>query len=127
MRLMNKNRILIVEDDAFLRDIYVEILTQEGYSVETAVDGEQGLEKVRAGGWDLILMDIILPKMDGLEIMKKVKSEKTDLPNKAVVFLTNLDSDEQIKEALKYGEGYFIKSQLTPDNLLKEVSVYLKK
>lgn len=127
MRLMNKKRILVVEDDAFLRDIYVEILQQDGYLVETAVDGEQGLEKVKAGGWDLIIMDIILPKLDGLEVMKQAKAGKTALPNKAVVFLTNLDSDDQIKEALKYGDGYFIKSQLTPDNLLKEIGSYLNK
>lgn len=120
-------KILVVEDDDFLREIYMEILKEAGYDIDHAVNGEQAYAKIKQGGYDLVLLDIILPKMDGLQIMRKIKEDPDAKPNKKVVFLTNLDNDEQIKEALRLGNGYLIKSQLTPDNLLEEVSVYLKK
>lgn len=124
---MDKKKILVVEDDDFLREIYIEILQEAGYDIDSATDGDQAYQKIKLGGWDLVLLDIILPKMDGLDIMKKIKSETDEKLTKTLVFLTNLDNDEQIKEALSLGNGYLIKSQLTPDNLLKEVQMYLTK
>ena len=69
-----KSRILVVEDETFLRDLYVEILADEGYEVDTAADGAEGLKKIQMGGYDLILLDIVLPKMDGIEILKNIKA-----------------------------------------------------
>lgn len=124
---MNTAKILIVEDDPFLQTLYSETLSSEGYVIETAKDGEEGFEKMKKGGWDLILLDIILPKVDGLEIMKKLKTEPPIQPNKIVLFLTNLDKDEEIKEALRLGDGYLIKSQITPGDLIKEVKMFIEK
>lgn len=121
---MSKGKILVVEDDLFLRELYTDTLKDEGYEVENASDGEEAYEKIQKSGWDLILLDIILPKMDGLEIMKKVK-ENNLKPAKSIVFLTNLDKDEEIKEALKFGDGYIIKSQMTPGDLTNEIQLYL--
>ncbi|MEK7534114.1 MAG: response regulator [Patescibacteria group bacterium] len=120
-------KILIVEDDQFLRELYADVLKAEGYIVDSAVDGEEGLKRIKDGGYDLILLDIIMPKIDGLEIMKRIKSDPPINPNKCTVFLTNLDKDEEIKMALKLGEGYLIKSQITPGNLIQEVKIYLEK
>ena len=122
---MNQSQILLVEDEQYLRELYHEILTDQGYDVDTAADGEEGYNKVKQGGWDLIILDIILPKMNGLEIMRKIKSNPPDKPNKKIVFLTNLDKDEEIKEALQLGDGYFIKSQITPGGLINELKNYL--
>lgn len=122
---MDKAKILVVEDDDFLREVYVETLTGEGYTIETAADGDEGLQKMKQGGYDLVLLDIILPKMDGLAIMRKLKSEGTAQPNKKIIFTTNLDKDEEIKQALELGDGYLIKSQLTPGDLIKEVKLQL--
>ncbi len=122
---MNK-KILLAEDDQFLRELYADVLKSEGYDVELAVDGEEALQKVTRGGWDLILLDIIMPKLSGLDVMKKVKETPQPLsPNKCVVFLTNLDKGEEIKQALLLGNGYLIKSQITPGDLTKEVQLYL--
>ena len=123
---MNPAKILIVEDDQLLRDLYVENLKGEGYIVDTAVDGEEGLLKIK-GGWDLVLLDIILPKIDGLEVMRQFKKLNTSLKKPIILFLTNLDKDSEIKEALNLGDGYLIKSQLTPDDLLREIRSYLTK
>lgn len=120
-------KILIVEDDAFLREVYIETLEKEGFSIASAEDGEQGLEKLRPGGWDLVLLDIIMPKLNGLEVMKKFKEDPNAKPSKCIIFLTNLDKDEEIKEALLLGDGYLIKSQMTPGDFLKEVKGFLVK
>ena len=124
---MDKAKILVVEDDEFLREIYLETLKDEGYIVEFGIDGEEGFQKIKQGGYDLVLLDIIMPKMDGLEVMRRIKAEGEPLKNKRLIFLTNLDKDEEIKEALKLGDGYLIKSQLTPEDLIREVKLYLSK
>src|SRR3989344_1562452 len=84
-------KILIVEDDEFLRELYAETLKDEGYIVETASDGEEGFAKIKSDGWDMILLDIIMPKMSGIDIMKQMKADPTFNAPKALVFLTNLD------------------------------------
>lgn len=118
-------KILIVEDDAFLREIYLDTLKRGGYTVDSAVDGEEGYIKIKAGGYNLILLDIIMPKKDGLQVMRTLKSDPGYTSTTPVVFLTNLDNDAEIKQALSLGKGYLIKSQMTPADLLKEVKVYL--
>ena len=122
---MNPTQILLVEDEQYLRELYNEILTEQGYKVTTAGDGEEGFNKLKQGGWDLVILDIILPKMNGLEMMRKIKTDPPLRPIKKVVFLTSLDKDEEIKEALQLGDGYFIKSQLSPSTLVDELKTYL--
>ena len=123
---MDVKKILIAEDDEFLRQLYSDVLRGEGYTIDVAIDGEDALRKIQAGGWDLVLLDIIMPKLSGLDVMKKAKESPQPLnQNKSVVFLTNLDKGEEIKEALLLGNGYLIKSQITPGDLVKEVQLYL--
>lgn len=119
-------KILICEDDEFLRQLYSDVLKAEGYQIEVALDGEDAYTKISAGGWDLVLLDIIMPKISGLDVMRKVKESPQPLAeNKCIIFLTNLDKGEEIKEALMLGNGYLIKSQITPGDLVKEVQLYL--
>jgi len=124
---MDAPRILVVEDDKFLRELYTDILSGEGYAVESAADGKEALEKMKIGGYNLVLLDIIMPVMDGITTMKQMQNSKPLAPNKCVVFLTNLDKDEEIKVALQLGSGYLIKSQITPGGLVEEVKMYLDK
>ena len=124
---MDPKRILIVEDDLFLRELYTDVLSAEGYKVDAAADGEEALQKMKVGGYNLVLLDIIMPKMDGLEVMRQIQNTPPQAPNKCVVFLTNLDKDEEIRTALKLGNGYLIKSQITPGSLVEEVKMYLDK
>ncbi|MBI4097889.1 MAG: response regulator [Candidatus Levybacteria bacterium] len=121
----NQPRILVVEDEEYLRDLYQEVLSDQGYFVDTAKDGNEGLVKIKAGGWDLVMLDIILPGMDGIEIMRVMKTNPPQVPNKKVVFLTNLDKDKEMQEALALGDGYFIKSQITPGNLVDQIKTYI--
>lgn len=123
---MDQQRILIAEDDLFLRELYVDVLSAEKYSVESAKDGEEALQKIKVGGYNLVLLDIIMPKMDGLEVMRQMQNSPPQTPNKCVVFLTNLDKDEEIRTALKLGNGYLIKSQITPGILVEKAKAYLE-
>jgi CheY-like chemotaxis protein len=121
-------RILVVEDDEFLRELYEELLKGEGYDVTISIDGEQGLSSMSEGGFDLVLLDIMLPKMDGLEILRHVKEKPPKQPNGPVVLLTNLGQDSIIKEGFALGaSGYLIKSAMNPDQVLSEVKVFLNK
>lgn len=120
-------RILIVEDEPYLRNLYIQLLTDESYSVEQASNGDEAYEKMHQGGFDLVLLDIMLPHINGLEIMKKLTENPPLKPNKSIVALTNLPSDKLQKEIQSYGaKGYFIKSDYDPNQLLTQIKSFLK-
>jgi len=124
---MNK-KILIVEDDQFLREFYQELLTGEGYLIDIAADGEVALQKIWENEYDLILLDIMLPKKDGLEILKELKNHPPKSDKVKIVALTNLGQDSVIKQCFELGvQGYLIKSALNPDQVLQEISSHLQK
>lgn len=121
-------RILIVEDEQFLRDLYYELLKEEGYRVEAVEDGERGYDKMVLGGYDLVLLDIMLPKIDGLTILQKLQKNPPRKPNGKIVLLTNLGQEGIIKEGFNLGAtGYLIKSAMTPDQVLSEIKNFLTK
>ncbi len=121
-------KILIVEDDQFLREFYQELLAGEGYTVDAAEDGQVGSEKAKLGGYDLILLDIMLPKEDGLGVLRDLKVAPPGQKNGPIVVLTNLGQDSIIKQAFALGAaGYLIKSAMNPDEVLTEVKSYLQK
>lgn len=124
---MDKKRILLVEDDQFTRELYEEVLKGEGYFVDTAVNGEEGLTKIKAGGYSLILLDIMMPKMDGLEVLRSLKDNPPKIQNGPIIILTNLTNDPILNSA--YGlnaKDYVVKSDITPGDLLDKVKSYLK-
>jgi DNA-binding response OmpR family regulator len=122
----SKYKILIVEDDQFLRDFYHELLTSEGYQVDAAPDGEVGLQKITQGGWNLVLLDIMLPKRDGVQILKEVHAPGKP-PTAPIVVLTNLGNQTVINQCLSLGaKGYLIKSAMDPDQVLSEIKSYLQ-
>ncbi len=122
-----KKRVLIVEDDQFLREFYEELLVSEGMEIETAPDGDTAVAKIHEGGYDLILLDIMLPKKDGLEILRENKIAPPLHSNGPIVVLTNIGQDAIIKSCFEAGAaGYMIKSALNPDQVLQEIHNYLQ-
>ncbi|MBU1110929.1 response regulator [Patescibacteria group bacterium] len=123
--MVKTKKILIVEDDVFMRDLYEEILCSAGYEVETAEDGRQGEDMMRKGGYDLVLLDIMLPEKDGLDILEGMSDKEKEACGKIVV-LTNLGQDALVKNGFSLGaDGYLFKSALNPDEVLAEVKVFL--
>lgn len=113
--------LLIIEDDKFVRDLYQHEFEKNGYEVVTAEDGELALKAVKEGKFDGILLDIMLPKMDGLEVLKKIKAD-SNLKKIPVVILSNLGQDEIIRQSLKIGaKAYIVKSLYTPSQVVKEI------
>jgi len=121
-----QQKILIIEDDFFVCDLYDRELTREGFVVSTAEDGAKGLLKAIEEKPDLILLDIMLPKMSGLDVLKKVK-EKEEVKDIPVVLLTNLGQDSVIREGFTLGAtGYLIKAAYTPTQVIEEVKKFLR-
>lgn len=124
----NQKKILVVEDDQFLREFYQELLADQGYLVDVAQDGELALGKIRTQDYDLVLLDIMMPKKDGIGVLSDLKVQGPKSTNLTVVMLTNLGQDTVIKQCFEMGaSGYLIKSALNPDQVLAEVEGFLKK
>mgnify|MGYP001586913111 CR=1 FL=1 len=120
-------KILIIEDDPFLLKLYKEILSDTGLEVEEALDGETGLRKVKDSKPDLILLDIMLPKMNGLDVLEKLKEGQStrEIP---VVIITNLASEEDKKRAMDLGAiSYMIKTEYEPDQVVALVKEIIKR
>ncbi len=123
---LNKKKILIIEDNFFVRDLYDRELAREGFDVSTAEDGAEGLLKVIEEKPALVLLDIMLPKMSGLDVLKKIK-EKEEVKDIPVVLLTNLGQDNVIREGFSLGAiGYLIKAAYTPTQIIEEVKKFLR-
>lgn len=114
-------KILLVEDETFIADLYARQLIKAGFEVKTAKDGTSGLKMLEDEAFDLLLLDIMLPGMNGLELLKQWRSKhaKSTMP---VLLLTNLGQDEVIKEGFALGaQGYLIKAGYTPEQVVNEV------
>jgi DNA-binding response OmpR family regulator len=119
-------KILIVEDDRFLRELIARKLKNEGYEVLEAIDGEEGLKRVKEEKPDLILLDLILPGIDGFEVLAKAKEDPTtaQIP---VIILSNLGQREEIERGLKLGAiDYLIKAHFTPGEIIEKIKNILR-
>jgi len=116
-----KKIVLIVEDDDFLRSLAVTKLQKEGYDVQVAIEGNAGLQKVLDIKPNLLLLDLMLPNMDGFQIMEQLQGND-DLAHMKIVIFSNLGSDEDITRGMKLGASeYLVKSSFTLDELVKKV------
>jgi len=115
-------RILVADDESALRNLYKQILEAEKYEVDIAEDGEKALEYLQKGGYNLILLDVQMPNMDGLAAVSALKRTSSEKPNGPIYFLTNNQDDITIAKSVALEvQGYLIKSQYTPDLLIKEI------
>ncbi len=118
--------ILIIEDDEFLRGLINKKLLAEGFNVISAVDGEEGIKKAKEQKPDLILLDLVLPNIDGFEVLEKVKADP-DVSAVPVIILSNLSQKEDISKGIKLGAvDYIIKAQFTPEEIVEKVKNILK-
>lgn len=122
----SKKKILIAEDESELRELYMDILQREGYEVVGVDNGESAYGVLLTKEFDLFLLDILMPKLSGLELLERLKSQGKLDSSKKIVILTNLSDDTRIAESVKYGiRGYMVKSNYTPDIFVTEVNKYI--
>ncbi len=118
-------KILVIEDDKYLRDVIVEKLKKEDYDVIEAVDGETGWQLTANHHPDLVLLDIILPVLNGFDYLTRLK-EQLDLKKIPVVILSNLGQAEDIERGKSLGaKDYIIKAHFTPDDLMEKIRQYI--
>lgn len=123
---MDKKRILIVEDDKFLGSLLARKLEKEEFIVSLATNGVEALNKINESLPNLILLDLILPNMNGFEILEILKkNQKTkDTP---VIILSNLGQKEDIEKSLKLGAAdYFVKAYSTPQEIVEKIKIFLR-
>lgn len=118
--------IVIIEDDKFLREMISQKLMKEGYEVFGAVDGEEGIKLVKDKKPDLVLLDLILPGMDGFEILEALKEDQEVL-SIPVIILSNLDQKEDMEKGFKLGAADFlVKARSEPGEVVDKVREILK-
>ena len=121
-----KKTILLVEDDQLIRDLYVRVMQNAGYDVTPAEDGEIAYNLLEKNTYNLILLDIMLPKMSGVDILQKMKDNNNPNLKNKIIMLTNLDQDLTIANSIALGaSGYVIKSNIVIDKLLDEIKDWL--
>lgn len=119
-----QKRILLIEDDKFLYDLYLNVLQKGGFYVEVADNGEDGLFKALNDNFDLILLDIMLPKKNGVDVLKELKEKGKNTP---VLVLSNLGQEEIVQQCLTLGAvGYLIKVQNLPQDVVIRVNEVLE-
>lgn len=122
---VKKAKILLVEDDLFMRRLYSEAFNLAGYTVITAVDGGEGLMQIYKDIPSLVLLDVMMPEMNGLELLEKIKADPTT-KHIPVIMLTNLSGKTEEENALSKGaEKYLVKSEYEPKQVVAIVEKVL--
>jgi DNA-binding response OmpR family regulator len=119
-------KILIIEDDKFLRELISRKLTDDGFDTVGAVDGEDGVKKVKEEKPDLVLLDLILPSIDGFEVLSRIKKDP-EVASIPVIILSNLGQKEEVEKGLNLGAAdYLIKAHFTPGEIIEKIRIILK-
>ena len=118
--------ILLVEDEPALQKVAGEILRQEGFIVKSAIDGEEAIRIIKTDKPDLVLLDLILPKKDGFEVLKEMKAD-TQTKDIPVIILTNLEGTQDVERALDLGAmNYLVKANYELEDIFKRIKDVLK-
>ncbi|MEX2008211.1 MAG: response regulator [Candidatus Spechtbacterales bacterium] len=120
-------KVLFIEDEPVLQETLAEALHEAGFEVALAADGEKGLELILANEYDLILLDLILPRRNGFQIMEALKKEGR-IPKAPIVVLTNLESAHDVERVLALGATtYLVKAHYTPSDIVQKIRQMLEK
>lgn len=123
----SKGKILIIEDDRYISKMYQLKLSLEGYEVQVAENGKQGVDKIKEMMPNIILLDILMPELDGFEVLKIAKSDEAT-KNIPVLIMSNLGQEDHIQKGMQMGAiGYIVKSQYTPSKVVEKIKETLEK
>lgn len=125
--MADKQKILLIEDDPFIYEMYTTKFEHAGYAIDVATTGREGLERVKEWKPDIVLLDILIPELDGFGVLEAIRSapETARLP---VAMLTNLGQKEDIERGQKLGaSAYIVKAHFTPQEVVSKVKALLAK
>jgi len=116
-------KVLCIEDEHFIGDLYTRALNNAGYDVKVVADGEEALAEAETNLYDLVLLDIMLPSMSGIEILRRLRDPARPTLLKAkIIITTNLDQEEATREKIEQqADGYLIKAEITPRELVEYI------
>lgn len=118
-------RILLIEDDPLMIEIYTKKFQEAGFEIDVATDGEEGLKKIKQRKPDILVLDIVLPRADGWEVLKGIR-QKLGLKDLKVIVLSNLSQDAEIRKSLELGAATFlIKAHYTPSEVVDEIKKHV--
>ncbi|HUY85186.1 MAG TPA: response regulator [Candidatus Dormibacteraeota bacterium] len=113
-------KVLCIEDEHFISELYTRALTKGGYQVETIADGQKALEAAETDKYDIILLDLMIPTLSGIDVLRKLRDPNNPSPIKAkIIVTTNLEQREDVRADIeKQADGYLVKAELTPHELV---------
>lgn len=120
-------KILLVDDDMTLHEMYAERLRAEGYVIVSAFDGEEALQKAGAEIPDIILLDIMMPKINGIDVMKKLREDEKTAGIPIILLTALVQEISKIKSMMQPGDNYLVKSEIMPGDVIKTIEESLKK
>jgi len=116
----NGRKILIIEDEHFISELYVRALTRGGYDVTVEVDGKRGLELAQTNGFDIILLDLMIPTMTGIEVLRNLRGDGAPRLKSKIIITTNLEQREENRTDIENrADAYLIKAEITPRELVE--------
>ncbi len=121
-QITSKNvKILCIEDEYFISELYSRALTKAGYTVSVIVDGIESLKEAESDKYDIILLDIMIPNLTGIEILKRLRGpEATTTVHAKIIITTNLEQGEKSREDIeKLADGYIVKAEMTPRQMVE--------
>jgi DNA-binding response OmpR family regulator len=111
-------KVLCIEDEQFISELYVRSLTRAGYDVTVEVDGKRGLELAKSDQFDIILLDLMIPTITGIEVLRRIRTEAPHLKAK-IVITTNLEQREELRADIEsQADAYLVKAEITPRELV---------
>lgn len=120
-------KILLVDDDAFLRDMYAMKFSEKGHTIDSAETAENALTKIRENEYDLVMLDVVMPGMSGIELLKHIKEEKNGKKIKCIM-LSNQSEEQDKESAFAAGAiGYIVKAELIPSEVVDEAAKLISK
>jgi DNA-binding response OmpR family regulator len=112
-------RVLCVEDEQFISELYERAMVKAGYDVTTVRSGKDALREILSGNYDIVLLDIMIPDILGVDVLQRIRHDAPHLKSK-IIIATNLEQDDETREAIeKQADGYIIKAEMTPKELVK--------
>ena len=124
---MMSKKVLIIEDDIPIQELYCRVFTKHNWRVICAVTGAEAFKKAKNIKFNMILLDIMLPDKNGVDVLKDIRAKKSPWVKTPVFMLTNLGQPSIIKESLKRGaQGYLLKARLLPKQIVEKVEDFLQ-
>lgn len=116
-------KILIIEDDRFISEMYARSLKNAGFSVDVVVTGPDGYEKAKDGGYEYVLLDIMIPDKTGVEVLEDLRGpDGSGLPDSKIIIMTNFEQDDATRHSMeKLADAYLIKAEITPKRMVEIV------